>query len=184
MASRPRQDRATPRTQLLPKWTGDKVVGSDDGSKWGSRPRWAAGTRCPGHILGAHLTLSSWSANSSSLKPNWSTKVAVICWTWYSEKAWQGWRRAGLRPRPLPGKQQCLAASPNLTSRGNTNAGSCPNSLVCLTIIHWVARAPPRSRGCTPGPSPAGAWCVGTSTFPWAASCCSSARRWAGRPGA
>ena len=36
----------------------------------------------------AHLTLSSCSANSSSLKPNWSTKVVVICWTWYSEKAW------------------------------------------------------------------------------------------------
>lgn len=36
-----------------------------------------------------YLILSSWSANSSSLKPNWSTKFAVICWIWYSEKAWE-----------------------------------------------------------------------------------------------
>lgn len=39
-------------------------------------------------VLQTYLILSSWSANSSSLKPNWSTKLAVICWIWYSEKAW------------------------------------------------------------------------------------------------
>lgn len=70
-ASKPRQDRATGlepghTEQNPPKGAGDKVMGDDEGSNGGRIP---ARVDSPGHNL-AHLTLSSWSANSSSLKPN------------------------------------------------------------------------------------------------------------------
>lgn len=71
-ASRPRQDRATGlepghTEQNPPKGAGDKVMGDDEGSNGGRIP---ARVDSPRHNAGAHLTLSSWSANSSSLKPN------------------------------------------------------------------------------------------------------------------
>jgi len=40
-------------------------------------------------VIFAHPMLSSWSPNSSSLYPNWSTKLFVICWVWKSANDWQ-----------------------------------------------------------------------------------------------
>ena len=79
------------------------------------------------------MTLSSCSANSSSLKPNWSTKVAVICWTWYSENAWTG--PAALRRRP-----QRLLPAP--APRGGAQGGH----IHIGPRVPWTqsARGPPR----------------------------------------